>query len=1300
LPTSGTTTRTIAILLLTIVVTFGAYYFIYLEQHDRAIAQDHLRVLLNAGNAASDAIEGLQGTFSNSVKVDSADVLAGIAAEGKKHEDWITATGRVIDQKLGLIPHLRKRVDPEIGNLDVEQFLAAKGVVSQLSVVHKDVDFPRLRLGVALDARGNDLQLVFLSQREFAKGKPKLPRAWQADLREIFVPALPLGSFEGFLLARSNGDVLFAAGDSPLQLQRLPFPTPSPKAVVRDSIPGSQIFDLRVAGDSYRFFIQPIPIPILLNAPGPPGTSPAWQLDRYWYLAGYTPTTRYRFSTMAIAPTTVLIVLGLVTLGLLGLPLLKIRFLGPLEALRQVDVLLLALSILIGSAFFTFALLFFSMTQQHTRSNVRELTALGEAISDGLEDDLDAADSALVKIEKDRRKEDRGSLRDTIFSSGGLPADSTGKARKSVVSERAIRHYPFVEALTWIDSTGMQKSKWTIRNATTPLVSVSDRAYFRLARDGLLWPATRESDSVFEPGRVVESIRSKGDNREFAVLARRREGPTPVATLEARLPTLFGPILPPETGFAVIDVHGDVQFHSNPERNLRENFFDELGSDEAIRTAVGSRQAVFEKTSYHTRLALVRCSPILRTPWSLVVFKNLGPEQTSSLHILAVALFFLATHFMLFLLLATWIFFKRKAPPHPGERRRLWYWPEGRYEDRYRQLVVVLTGIGGIALLFVCLGSPPAALGGGLLVALSALVLFHLGLRGNDAAPPTDAFSTRWRTSYVAMMTAMAILVGVLPAIGYWRVAYDDGSLARLKSQELELADALNSRRLQRLDWYRDVFMRHRAFVEIDKNVRPISSDSCRSGTARLGFYTASNWSWQYAASYESLHCNAPLLVERLSQELSLHGLSVPSVAAGHAGADSAVVWCRADDGTLALAAVAPTPVGNLSASARWETEPRFRWLQIRAQPESFGLPGNASFWLFAWIAFVGLVWAVRSAVHFTFLEPLEAPLLDGPGQLRGDSAARHALLLRFPLPDDLKKLCFVIGIDRLRHVEKTSDLLSAYKWSRRDRILLTEFEEGLREPEIIQRKVELLEGIRASDAKFVYIESSVEPLHFLLARFHDHFDERAKLGIAIDRWASALEDYRRLRECSGTMAWFGSERVPAEFLHTTLPNVTRDASSDTRSPVDVLDLLQPLYRRLWASCSSAEKLLLYRIAREGFVNRHAREILHPLFRRGLVTADPNWRIVNDSFREFVTVAEEPDVISKWQSRGGTSPWSRMKTPILASVAVLGIFFFTTQREALNQSLGLLAAMTASIPGLVNLVIGSLNRLGASPSKS
>jgi len=1328
MPSSGTMLRNLAIMLLVIVVSFGAYYFVYLQQHDREITQDHLRLLLNSGNTASDVLEGLLGNVTYAVAIDSIDIArtASGAARGHResHRDSLDRIRKAIETRLGLISQLTLRLNNEIGLRDsVAGFLRKPTVGKLVKRIRKSKELPIVRIAVALDGQGDDLQLVFASEREFRANHPELVMAAQANLRDLIAPELPVQAFEGIVLARSNGDVLFEAGDSPLRLRRLVFPAPPPKAPNQERLPGSQVFDLKLAGESYRFFVQPVSLPILINrAPSSSkedscSSPPCWQPEDYWYVAGFIPTARYRVTNMAISPTTVLVVVGLIVLGLFCLPILKVRYLGAREELRQADVIMLAIAIVLGASLVTYSTFFIWLHEEQLDSTTHSLRYLSGDITRNLRNEMARLDSALVSATVEGDSSRLGAFRDSIlarerFTTFGPIARSGGPLSD------AIRIYPFFEMFIWMDSTGWQNAKWSIRKSITPVSTAGDRPYFQLAERGLPWAAA-DSCVPYDDGRVIESIRSKATSQEFAMLSRRlrnHDGHRAVGVIESRLLSVMSAVLPPGEGFAVVDHAGQVLFHSDQRRNLRENLFQELGSDLAVRSAVEAGQVAECKTTYHTAPAELRVTPIAGTPWSLIVLADQTGERTMALDVLTIALALYGLHLIALLLFATVAFIWLASRKRPGEVRRLWYWPDARRGKRYAVLCLSFAFLGVVAVGLILYTKVEVTLVVSLGVALVAFTLFHVGMRTGQTRAADQGANAYWKQWYTAMMVLLALLLGVVPTLGYWRAAYNDGAIANLKVQQLAFAEAMNARHLDMLDWYHDVPMRRDARQAIAANLRPNSS-----GSGALGFYTPRHWRWQYEDATiqkpgsHRRRCRR-LIVELIRGLLSIHGF--PSASIGPTTSDDVSFgWYQDRDDTLTCYATRSMAVGTLGILGRRSRGGAgFHTLWIGSRTPSFSLWKEPVLWI-APILLLLLYFALRIAIRYTFLEDVGLPKsIDGETELEKHPEIQRAILLRFHLKEKLRTDRHVIGIREVRAAPGATYLVSQFEKSGKHGVLLIQFDHGLREPAIIERKLALLEGLGALPSKpSVYIQSAVEPLYFLVSRFNDHFAERAKLGISLDRWASVLQDYVRVRvgmpdprgpapthdELKGIVA-LNEECAPNEFLRKQKAHVAALAEVQDMSWDDVvatvLDNFQAYYRRMWTSCSSEEKLLLYRIAKEGFANRNAAATLLPLLRRGLVVMDPNCRIMNESFRRFILVAERPEVFAKWQQRGGDSAWSRMKTPILLSVAVLGVFFFTTQREALNQSLGLLAAVAASAPSVLNL-IGSVAKLSQPPAK-
>ena len=82
----------------------------------------------------------------------------------------------------------------------------------------------------------------------------------------------------------------------------------------------------------------------------------------------------------------------------------------------------------------------------------------------------------------------------------------------------------------------------------------------------------------------------------------------------------------------------------------------------------------------------------------------------------------------------------------------------------------------------------------------------------------------------------------------------------------------------------------------------------------------------------------------------------------------------------------------------------------------------------------------------------------------------------------------------------------------------------------------------------------------------------------------------------------------------------------------------------------------------------------------------PNFRLMNESFRQFVLNAEHLQSFQKWEVAAGISIWGRIRTPLIMVGIAMGAFFFITQREISGQSLRILSAVAAGLPIILKAI--------------
>jgi len=149
-------------------------------------------------------------------------------------------------------------------------------------------------------------------------------------------------------------------------------------------------------------------------------------------------------------------------------------------------------------------------------------------------------------------------------------------------------------------------------------------------------------------------------------------------------------------------------------------------------------------------------------------------------------------------------------------------------------------------------------------------------------------------------------------------------------------------------------------------------------------------------------------------------------------------------------------------------------------------------------------------------------------------------------------------------------------------------------------------------------------------------------------------------RECGGDPVL---RSIGAELVRTW----PEDASSVTPKMIveEVLVRAHDYYLRLWAPRSKFEKLAMLQLAQEGVVNPHCEEALRVLVAKGLVKQDPNFLLMNESFRLFLLrVPNRADVLAVEQE--GENLWSSLRGTVWVGLIVLTAFVAMTQQQVLQ----------------------------------
>jgi hypothetical protein len=135
----------------------------------------------------------------------------------------------------------------------------------------------------------------------------------------------------------------------------------------------------------------------------------------------------------------------------------------------------------------------------------------------------------------------------------------------------------------------------------------------------------------------------------------------------------------------------------------------------------------------------------------------------------------------------------------------------------------------------------------------------------------------------------------------------------------------------------------------------------------------------------------------------------------------------------------------------------------------------------------------------------------------------------------------------------------------------------------------------------------------------------------------------------------------------------------------EILERADGYYRIIWNECTKDQKFVLSQLAADGLLNPTHGRAIRQLIRRGLITKDPQFRIINESFRRFLRSASTAQLKQEWLHESRSSGWGRAHGAFFTTMMMLGVFLLATQ-NALWQSAA--AYVTTALGGL-----GALTKL-------
>jgi hypothetical protein len=655
---------------------------------------------------------------------------------------------------------------------------------------------------------GPDIDFGFVRSGGRLRFRVNRQEMWEGSLARLIRPFTEDASFDDILLATVEGAVLFQRSNATPKindvaaiLKKQEAKEPGPLEVFhRLASEGSGndtdlLKQVDLDGSSFHLFAEPLTIQVDKSLDRKP---------KDLLLCGLVHSERVRQESMHVPPKYLLWIIVPLIAGLLSGPFLKLVLLRRTGRFETRDLPLLAMFSCLAMAMLTVVLLAYRQYDENRERLGLELADLAGRLDGQLLAGFRDGRRLLQQIDEYARRTGPGASAANAGYRVGLWSDK--KLRESVPGiEKSDLEFVF-----WTDADGRQIEKWTPLETNTAPYPQTNSEHFELAATGQYWrdqidptAALFTSELRISPTTSAPiTVLTIPSQRIVPTVPPRR---TPYISLVVTPRPLLSPVIPPETGYAVVRNDGSVLYHSKGERILNENLFRETEDSRELENAVASQSEKCLQANYRGSDVMFCVRPIrdiAGIPWTVVAFREMEPWQSLGWQ---VALDVLVVYLVLWIgpaLIWMAVLLRFKFQKYPWSRCRIevlrYFWPRkeasGNYLAVFRTECVIL--IAFLALLIWFNAQPDGTAGMVLLLAAFLLPLIAMADWAWKLRCPTGRRAPkRWRRSYVAALCLGMVIASVLPVTAFFHLGLYLENQIHLRSWQEELAGRVASHR-------------------------------------------------------------------------------------------------------------------------------------------------------------------------------------------------------------------------------------------------------------------------------------------------------------------------------------------------------------------------------------------------------------------------------------------------------------------------------------------------------------------------
>jgi hypothetical protein len=1126
------------------------------------------------------------------------------------------------------------------------------------------------------------------------------------------------GSFETLLLVDADGKLLSGEGRwidalGSAGLSELLAPTKDGHARPFNTISAmTTVEDVLVAGSLHKLFVTPCCTTMTGDG-------------KRLVVAGLVSAAAFNEDSRAISTTIVKLGAMMLLLAAVGWPYLRLSLVGERQRLRRSDFFLLGLSGVASLAVVTVLVLdataYWRLDHDHDaqlRLLADQVEAHAAAEMHAAYEQLNCLESQVVTSVAVRLTPDSGA-REANAASRSEPAGAVSPCG----SPTAAWSYPFFESVSLIDAAGLQQQKLSTLSWVPSKIPVADREYFKASRSGNLW----RNPEMCPDGCILESLWSWTTGEPQAVLAKPfAKGNIAVASIAIPMLSLIRPVMPAGFQFAVIADDGKVLFHSDYQRNLNENLFQETDDSRRLRAQMHAHSSETLNLRYWGAAYRAFVKPMHGTPWSIVTMYRKDEAWALNREWLIVSFIFLGFYLFLWGILAAATLISDSS----------WVWPDAARKRQYHA-VAWLHG----CLLLIAAGSLYFSERGGLLRLAYLLPLIGwlgtaviLKQRRENSAQPGD--EPVFQFSVAAGLTFA--VCGIVPGALLFIASFQIHTQSYVKNNELDIARRIRGREAELA----------RKYPVVPRGDVNIALDSKSAGQLHRDRYYDFLYGMNVADADkvdEPIESRQDFVLATIEEYLPYYSeasVRWRELIHDQAGDSS---WRSYFDGSGRMVLVTADPsqstrvesrVPSLLTSEVYEREPGTRIADLQAVGSSGPPMIMGTFVAGLGLLTFGIVWMLRRYIYLSgVVQPRWARVrlaLDAGDNVFvrcNDQTTRQQIEGALPLKlgaiaqaDDPARAWRRLLID----MDRSDEAVTA--------VLVDDFDDELDNVTLMDLKLGFMEDLVADSTRAVVVLARHSP-----SAMADSLRRSAVAagGSASDRWTAVMRSFV-------VMDWRGTSDGPAGALAeiavgSTEPgeapraesaDVPRSTPAIGRKPTaaelfldqeslsgdiyvrklcDALRRLaaadQPLsreqivdelvdrttrhYQRIWNGCSDEDRVVLTHVAQDGLANWALRRGVRRLLAKRLLLKNPELRVMNDTFRQFLLSPACRKETRALESSNEPSAWDRLRLPFGMAMVGVGVFLFVTQKELYNAILGTTTAIAVSVPTLIR-ALGTL----------